>query len=303
MQATLATSVTLTGIGLHSGRPVRMTLCPAPVGHGIVFRRRDAGDVRLPALWSDVRQEPLNTRLGLGEVTVATIEHLMAALAGTGLVNVRVDLDGPEVPALDGSSAEFVRAILRAGIAPQDAPREAIVVRRPVVVRQGEAVARLDPAEGMVIDFTIDFAEAAIGRQHRRLDMANGAFLRMLCDSRTFCRKSDVDAMQAAGLGLGGSLSNAVVVEGDRVLTPGGLRHADEAVRHKMLDALGDLATAGAPLFARYTGLRAGHALTNALLRALFADPANYERIVCDDARARRLPGVALGPGDLAAVA
>ena len=303
MQSTLKRSVTLHGIGLHTGRPVRMTLRPAPVGHGIVFRRRDAGDALIPALWSEVRQEPLNTRIGRGEVTVATIEHLMAACAGTGLANLLVDLDGPEVPAMDGSSAEFARAILGAGLAEQDAPLEAIVVRRPVMVRQGEAVARLDPADGLIIDFTIDFAEGAIGRQTKRLDMANGTFLRELFDSRTFCRQSDVDAMRAAGLGLGGSYANAVVVEGARVLTPGGLRHPDEPVRHKMLDALGDLATAGAPLLARYTGLRAGHALTNALLRALFADPANYRRIACTEAQARRLPGVALGPADLAAVA
>jgi UDP-3-O-[3-hydroxymyristoyl] N-acetylglucosamine deacetylase len=161
----------------------------------------------------------------------------------------------------------------------------------------------LDPAETLEIDFSIDFDDAAIGVQRKVLNMANGSFVRELCDSRTFCRKADVDTMRANGLALGGTLENAVVVDGDAVLSPGGLRHADEAVRHKMLDALGDLALAGAPLMARYTGHRAGHALTNDLLRALFDTPDAWCHVSCDSAMAGRLPGAGVHLGELSAVA
>jgi UDP-3-O-[3-hydroxymyristoyl] N-acetylglucosamine deacetylase len=171
----------------------------------------------------------------------------MAALAGCAIHNALIEIDGPEVPILDGSAEPFVATFWRAGLQPQDATVRAISVLRPVEIREGEAVARLEPADMLEIDFRIDFAEAAIGRQERSLLMANGAFVRELSDSRTFCRQSDVDAMRQKGLALGGTLENAVVFDGDRVVSPGGLRHADEPVRHKMLDALGDLALAGGP--------------------------------------------------------
>lgn len=305
MQTTLRSEIRIAGTGLHTGRPVRLRLRPAPAGTGIVFVRTDVvGDAVVPALWSNVPGEPLNTRIvNAAGVSVATIEHLMAALAGTGIHNARVELDGPEVPILDGSARGFVTAILKAGLQRLAAPLEAIVVRRSVEARKGDAVARLDPAPGLVIDYTIDFPEPAIGRQQLTLDLRNGAFVRSLCDSRTFCRRNDVDAMRAAGLALGGTLENAVVIDGAEVLTPGGLRHRDEAVRHKMLDALGDLATAGAPILGRYTGLKAGHAVTNGLLRALFADPANYERVACRPADAARLPGAGVALADLPHVA
>jgi UDP-3-O-[3-hydroxymyristoyl] N-acetylglucosamine deacetylase len=166
-------------------------------------------------------------------------------------------------------------------------------------VRDGAAVARLAPADTLEIDFSIDFAEAAIGRQEKILDMANGAFVRELCDSRTFCRQQDVDAMRANGLALGGNLENAVVFSGDQVLSPGGLRHADEPVRHKMLDALGDLALAGAPILGRYTGIRAGHALTNRLLRALFARPDAYRLVDCSLQAGCKLPGAGVHSSDI----
>lgn len=306
MQYTLANDCHFRGVGLHTGRPVRLCLRPAPAGHGIVFRRVDmlhpARDI--PALWDRVVVSPLNTRLESAPgVMVSTIEHLMAALAGLGVHNALIEIDGPEVPILDGSAAPFVRVILRAGLAPQPAPLEAIEILRPVSVQHGSASARLEPAAGLEIDFSIDFPDPAIGAQHRRLDMANGAFLKTLCDSRTFCRRSDVEKMQAQGLALGGTYDNAVVVDGDRVLTPGGLRHADEAVRHKMLDALGDLYTAGAPILGRYVGDKAGHAVTNRLLRTLMAQPQAWRRVTVDAAQARRLPGAGVGPGDLASVA
>jgi UDP-3-O-[3-hydroxymyristoyl] N-acetylglucosamine deacetylase len=300
LQTTLKSSATFIGTGLHSGRPARLAIHPAAADHGIVFRRTDLGGVEIPALWNRVCQSPLNTRIESEcGAFVQTIEHLMAALAGCGVHNALVEIDGPEVPILDGSAAAFVRGILAAGLHRQPQPLRLIEVLRPVEVRRGLATARLQPAT----EFSIDFDEPAIGKQSRELNMANGAFVRELCDSRTFCRRSDVESMREQGLALGGTLQNAVVVDGDQVLSPGGLRHADEAVRHKMLDALGDLATAGAPILGIYSGNRAGHSLTNELLRALFADPQAWRLTECDAATARQLPGVGLRAADLAAVA
>ncbi|WBU52567.1 UDP-3-O-acyl-N-acetylglucosamine deacetylase [Paracoccus sp. SCSIO 75233] len=302
MQATIAKATEFRGVGLHSGVAVRMDICPAPTGHGIVFERTDlpAGENRIPALWDRVVPSKLCTLIENDHgARVSTIEHIMAALAGTGIQNALIRIDAPEVPILDGSSAIFVSGILQAGIRVQDAELRAIRLKRPVEVREGEAVARLEPADHLEIDFHIDFTDAAIGRQEKALDMANGAFVRELMDSRTFCRQSDVDVMRQNGLALGGTYMNAVVVDGDKVLSPGGLRHKDEAVRHKMLDAMGDLALAGAPLLARYSGNRAGHAMTNKLLRALFAAPDAWEWEVCASDLECRLPGAgvaAYGP-------
>lgn len=293
MQATLKSKSVFTGVGLHSGAPARLEIHPAPAGFGIMFRRTDlTPSVDIPARWDHVTPSQLCTLMDNGKgVTLSTVEHVMAALAGTGIHNALVTVDGPEVPILDGSAAPFVRGILRAGILVQAQPLRAIRVLRPVEVRDGEAWARLTPADHLEIDFQIDFADAAIGHQEKALDMANGAFLRELADSRTFCRQADVEAMRRNGLALGGTYLNAVVVDGARVLSPGGLRHRDEAVRHKMLDAMGDLALAGAPLLARYTGHRAGHAMTNRLLRALFADPTAWEWVTCSSDLESRLPG------------
>ena len=297
MQTTLAGPVSFAGRALHSGIRTRLTLFPAPAGNGIVFRRTDlaSGDTRIPALWTQVAASSLCTRIGSGPASVSTIEHLMAALAGCGIVNARVDIDGPEVPILDGSAAPFVRGILDAGLRRQDAPLHGIRVLSPIEVRDGAAMARLDPAEALEIDFGIEFAGTAIGAQAKRLGMANGAFVHELSNSRTFCLLADVESMRARGLARGGSFENALVFEGARLLSPGGLRHPDEPVRHKMLDALGDLALAGAPLLARYTGRRAGHALTAALLRALFAQPQAWEWVELGTAALARLPGAGLG--------
>lgn len=298
MQATIAHPAMFKGQGLHSGAAVRMVIRPAPAHHGIVFERGDlAGRPRVPALWDRVVPSKLCTLLDGGNgATVSTIEHIMAALAGTGIHNALIEIDGPEVPILDGSASEFVKGILKAGIRRQRAPVEAIRVLREVSIREGGAEARLTPAAQLEIDFRIDFADAAIGHQHKHLDMVNGTFMRELADSRTFCRQADVTAMQANGLALGGTYFNAVVFDGDRVLSPGGLRHTDEPVRHKMLDAMGDLALAGAPLLAHYQGDRAGHAMTNRLLRALFAEADAWERVVLAPAQAARLPGPGLHP-------
>lgn len=304
MQHTLKSPVAFSGVGLHSGAVVRMVVKPASADYGIWFKRTDLtqGDNMIPARWDAVIPSRLCTLVGnAAGVTVSTIEHVMAALAGCGIHNALIEIDGPEVPILDGSAEEFVKGFLARGLREQAAPVRAIRVLRPVEVREGEAVARLEPSEMLEIDFRIEFADQIIGRQEKSLSMANGAFVRELCDSRTFCRQVDVDAMRANGLALGGSLENAVVVEGDRVLSPGGLRHVDEPVRHKMLDAMGDLALAGGPILGRYVGDRSGHAMTNRLLRALFARPDAWEMVDCVDQAGGKLPGMGVVPADLPA--
>ena len=283
-----------------------MTVCPASAEYGIWFRRTDVSDrdAMIPARWHAVSDTELNTRISNNDgVEVSTIEHLMAALVGCGIHNALIEIDGPEVPLLDGSSAPFVEGILGRGVRKLGSELRAIRLLKPVTVRHGDAEATLEPAENLQIDFHINFADAAIGDQHKTLNMANGAFVHELCDSRTFCRKSDIDAMRERGLIVGGSVTSAVVVDGDDVVTPGGMRHSDEPVRHKMLDALGDLALAGAPILGRYVGNRAGHAMTNRLLHALFADPTAYELVVCDEATLDRLPGAGVSRADRSAIA
>ena len=306
MQATIKNTVRFDGVGLHSGRPVRMVISPASAGYGIWFKRTDIrfGDAMVPARWDAVDRAPLCTRIrNAAGVEVSTIEHVMAALAGCGIHNALIEIDGPEVPILDGSAAPFVDAILGRGIRRLDTPVMAIKVDKTVTVETDSGWARLSPADTFTMSFHIDFTDAAIGSQDKRLVLSNGTFVRELCDSRTFCRQADVDAMRANGLALGGTLENAVVVDGDKVLSPGGLRHSDEPVRHKMLDALGDLALAGAPILGHYTGHRAGHSMTNMLLHALFNTPGALRLVEVDGADAARLPGVGVVPQDMPAVA
>jgi UDP-3-O-[3-hydroxymyristoyl] N-acetylglucosamine deacetylase len=303
LQRTIKSSVSFDGVGLHTGAHVRATVRPAAAEFGIWFRRLDAArglDPMIPAHWSAVDPSERCTRLKNADgVSVSTVEHVMAALAGCGIHNAVIEVEGPELPILDGSAAPFVTAFMARGVRELDAPVRVLRVCAPVEVRSGEAFARLEPAEGFEIAFSIDFPDRAIGRQEKALDMANGAFVRELSDSRTFGRLADVERLRAAGLGLGGSLDNAIVVDGGRILNPDGLRHADEPVRHKMLDALGDLALAGAPLLARYVGHRAGHALTNRLLHRLFAEPAATRIETCPPEQARRLPGMEMSHADI----
>lgn len=298
MQTTIKSPITFGGKGLHSGSPAHVTIRPAGVHHGIWFKRTDVvvGDNLIPARWDAVNRTPLCTKIeNATGLTVSTVEHLMAALAGCGIHNAMVEIDGGEVPILDGSAVPFVRGIMQRGIRKLRAPVMAFEVLKEVTVTEGGATATLAPSDTLRIDFEIDFVDAAIGRQQKSLVMNNGSFARELCDSRTFCRQADVDAMQANGLALGGDAGeNAVVFDGDKVTSPGGLRHQDEPVRHKMLDALGDLALAGAPLLGHYTGFRAGHSLTNTLLRELFATPGAVRMVTCDADMAQRLPGYGL---------
>lgn len=307
MQTTIKSAICFSGCGLHTGHKATVTIRPATAEHGIWFSRTDVavGDRLIPARWDAVLRSPLCTKIqNAAGLQVSTVEHIMAALAGCGVHNALVEIDGPEVPILDGSAVPFVRGIMQRGLRTLPAPVRALEVLKTVTVTDGEASATLAPADTLQIDFEIDFDDAAIGHQKKSLVMNNGSFARELCDSRTFCRQADVDAMRANGLALGGTPGeNAVVFDGDRVLSPGGLRHRDEPVRHKMLDALGDLALAGAPLIGRYTGVRAGHSLTNTLLRNLFATPDAVRMVVCDRSTAARLPGYGLIWDEIPAVA
>ena len=303
MQTTLNTAFTLIGTGLHSGRPARLRVMPAVADFGIEFRRIDVTDRnnRVPARFDAVNDTVLCTRLSNAEgVEVSTVEHLMAALAGCGVHNAIVEIDGPEIPIMDGSSARFVQEILSVGITRLDRPAKILRILKPVSVSEGNAFAEIVPSDEFEIDFRIDFEDSAIGEQQHVLNMKNGSFVRELSDCRTFCLHSDVDHMKSIGLARGGSLENAVVVDDGKVLNPEGFRRSDECVRHKMLDALGDLALAGMPVLGRYRGVRAGHRITNLLLRAVFETPDAYEIVDADSEQSARLPGVGVKIDDLA---
>jgi UDP-3-O-[3-hydroxymyristoyl] N-acetylglucosamine deacetylase len=272
-QRTLRGTVGCRGIGLHCGQAVAMTLRPAPPDSGIVFRRSDVG-VEIRADWRNSVESALSTVLHAGEgVHVATVEHLMAALAGNRIDNAIVELDGPEVPIMDGSAAPFVRLIASVGTEAQDAPRRAIKITKPVAVSENGALAALIPDAGFSISFEIDFDNPLIRHQDISLSIDPDGFNTELAPARTFGLLDDWPRLKAAGLARGGSLDNAVVISGDRVLNAGGLRFADEFVRHKLVDAIGDLFLAGGAIIGHFRGVRSGHALTRRLLAALFADP------------------------------
>ncbi len=278
-QSTLRRRVGCEGTGLHGGRPVRLTIAPAAADTGVVFHRLDL-EASLPARFDLVTETHLCTVLASPAdpaLRVGTIEHLMAALRASGIDNARIEVDGPELPIMDGSSRGFLAMIERAGIVSQPAPRRVIEVLRTVRVGDGPAFAQLSPGPGFSLDLSIDFEAPAIGRQSLAIEALDAArFGSELAEARTFTMAHEIDRLRDAGLARGGSLDNAIVVDGDRVLNPNGLRRADEFVRHKMLDAVGDLALAGAPLVGRFTGHRSGHGLNNRVLRALFAHPANW---------------------------
>lgn len=275
-QQTLASTASLSGVGVHTGQNVRVTLRPAPVNAGVVFVRTDIQDCdnRLPAIGEAVVQTRLGTVLGnAAGVTVSTVEHLMAALCALGVDNAIVELDGPEMPIMEGSALPFVGLIDHAGRRPQDAPRRYIEILEAVEAVEGDAVARLSPAPRFELAFEIDFKSAAIGRQRIDLAVDETSFRAELAGSRTFGFAHEVEALRQIGLARGGSLENALVFDGDVLLNPEGLGRADEPVRHKALDAIGDLYLLGAPMIGRYEGVRAGHGVNNAVVRALLARP------------------------------
>lgn len=276
-QKTLNKSIHCRGIGLHTGARINLALHPASPGTGIVFRRRDKGDAEIPASWHNIVDSTLCTTLGDGNgLKIATVEHLMSALAGLEVDNAIVELDGPEVPVMDGSAAPFVFLIECAGLVEQHAPRRAIKVLKPVSVGSHGKSAALIPDEECRLSFAIDFANGAIKRQELSFTLDSSNFKHEISRARTFGFLDEVDQMQAAGLARGGSLDNAIVISGDRVLNKEGLRYGDEFVRHKVLDALGDLYLAGGPILGHFHGMRSGHAINRQLMEALFADPSAW---------------------------
>lgn len=279
MQHTLASAITMSGTGLHSGTEVKMTLRPAAADHGIVFARTDVTDRDnvVPARWDAVVDTRLCTVVGNEDgVSVGTIEHLMAALRGCGIDNLLIEIDGPEVPVMDGSAAPFVEVIDEAGIKVQSAPRRAIKILKEVSIEQDGKIVRLVPAIGSSFGGRIEFDHPSIGRQDYQIQLLNGNFRHNLADARTFGFAHEVEAMRRNGLALGGSLDNAIVLDQDKVLNDEGLRYYDEFIRHKLLDAIGDLYLAGAPILGAYEADKPGHAMNNAILRKLFATKDAY---------------------------
>jgi UDP-3-O-[3-hydroxymyristoyl] N-acetylglucosamine deacetylase len=278
-RATIAREVAVSGIALHAGVEVRMTLSPAEAGRGVVFRRADLAGAEIPARYDLVADTRLGTALAQGTAKVGVVEHLMAALAGAEIDDLTVTLDGPEPPILDGDSLSYLALLEEAGRAGQALPRHAIRVLRPVMVAQGEARASLAPAEQTVFECDIDFPTPAIGRQQYRFVFSPAAFRAETAPARTFGFVSELEALHEAGLARGASLDNTLALSPEGIVNRDKMRFADEFVRHKILDAVGDMALAGAPLLARVSGVKSGHAANNALLRALFADRANFEMV------------------------
>ncbi len=277
-QRTLKSEINFADVGLHTGVVVNMTIKPADADHGIVFVRTDVdGDGTVPARWDRVIDTRMCSVLGNDDgISVGTVEHLMAALAGCGIDNARIELDNCEVPIMDGSSEPFVQQIVETGVIEQDTPRRVIRVLKEISVDTGAGKATLSPAEKQVIDVEIDYDDAVIRQQTVSLSVVNGAFCKELSKARTFGFLHEVEALRAAGLARGGSLDNAIVVGADGILNEDGLRFDDEFVRHKALDAVGDLYLAGAPVIGRFSGVCSGHAVNNQVLRALFADPSAW---------------------------
>ena len=271
-QRTVRRSASVKGVGLHSGRPVTLTVRPAPVDSGIVFTRTDLDPrVSIRVAADKVSETLLATTLSEGAVRISTIEHFMSVLNGFGIDNIVAEVDAPELPIMDGSGYDFVALIDKAGLVDKPADKWFIRVLEPVEVADGDKYARLEPYEGLAFDFTIDFDNPFIRRtvQHAEVDLLYTTYRESISYARTFGFESDVARLASMGLALGGSLENAVVVSGDGVLNPEGLRAEDEFVKHKILDAMGDLYVLGRPLLARYVGFKAGHALNNRLVRRI----------------------------------
>ncbi|MFL5273466.1 MAG: UDP-3-O-acyl-N-acetylglucosamine deacetylase [Anaeromyxobacteraceae bacterium] len=274
-QRTVAKRVSCTGVGLHTGMPATLSLAPAAPDTGIVFVRRDLG-VEIPARADNVVDSTLSTTLGVNSARVATVEHVLAALTGMGVDNCRVEVDGPEIPILDGSAAPFVYLVREAGVRQQRPGKRFLLLQRAVEVRDGDKLARLEPAQEMSIRFTVDFDHPLVTDQSFDFTFSDRRFAREVAPARTFCFVRDIERMKAAGLAKGGTLENAIVIDDFSILNPGGLRFPDEFARHKVLDAVGDLSLVGMPLIAAFTARKSGHAMNQALVRKLLADPASH---------------------------
>ncbi len=290
-QRTLRNTIKATGIGLHSGEKVYLTLRPAPVDTGIVFRRVDLDPVvAIPARAGNVGDTVLSTTLRADGAAVATVEHLMAALAGLGIDNAFIDVTAPEVPIMDGSAGPFVFLIQSAGIAEQDAAKQFVRVKRKVTVEDGDKVASFLPFDGFKVSFTIDFDHPVFRDRtaHADMDFSTTSFVREVSRARTFGFMHEIEYLRSRGLARGGSVENAIVVDEYRILNQEGLRYDDEFVRHKVLDAIGDLYLLGHGLIAEFRAYKSGHALNNTALRALIAQTDAWEMVTFDDAA--RLP-------------
>ncbi len=285
-QRTLKNIIRATGVGLHSGEKTVMTLRPAAPNTGIVFRRVDIpSPVEIRAKEENVVDTQLSTTLGCGEVRVATVEHLLSAMAGLGIDNAYIDLSAPEVPIMDGSAGPFVFLLQSAGIEEQMAPKHFVRIKQPVRVEEGDKWAQFEPFEGFKISFSINFDHPAfVDRSHAaQIDFSTTSFVKEISRARTFGFMRDLEQLRERNLILGGSLSNAVVVDDYRVLNEDGLRYEDEFVKHKVLDAIGDLYLLGHSLIGAFTGHKSGHRLNNHLLRALMADQAAWELVTFED--------------------
>lgn len=298
-QTTLRSQATVTGIGVHSGTPVSLTLGPAPIDTGIVFVRTglDGCDCEVKAAFNSVTATELATVLGdRNGPLVSTAEHVLAALCGMGIDNALIEIDGPEVPIMDGSAAPFVAAIDQAGILTQSAARRYIQVLKPVQVAIGRSVGELRPnSSGFQVEVEVDFANAVIGRQAYHFELSPERFRREIARARTFGFMSDVARLWSAGYALGSSFENSLVFDEERLLNPEGLRYADECVRHKVLDAIGDLALAGLPMLGTYRSVRGGHKLNHAVLTALMADRTAWRVVEGETVRRPRVAAEAVG--------
>lgn len=281
-QRTLKNVIRATGVGLHTGEKVYLTLKPAPVDTGIVFRRVDLDPVvEIPARAASVGDTRLSTTLTSGAARIATVEHLLSAFAGMGIDNACVEVSAPEVPIMDGSAGPFVFLIQSAGVREQSALKPFIRIKKPVIVEDGDKWARFDPYEGFKVTFSIDFDHPVFRnrRQTVEVDFSRTSFVREISRARTFGFMRDIELLREKRLALGGSLDNAVVVDDYRILNEDGLRYDDEFVKHKVLDAVGDLYLLGCSLIGAFSGYKSGHALNNQLLRVLMADETAWERV------------------------
>ena len=302
MQNTIKKEFHISGVSLHSGETVNIKVLPALANFGIKFKRTDVKHKNpiVSAVYHFVSDTKMCTTISNNEGTsVQTIEHLMAALAGTGVHNALIELDGPELPILDGSSREFVRKIIDVEKQVLDSPVSGFKIMKDIVVSKGRAWAKFSPADLLSIDFQIDYSDTIIGQQNLFLSMSNGTFVRELCDNRTFCRESEISYLRSQGLAKGGSLDNAIVLEPNRIKNLEGFRREDECVRHKMLDAMGDLSLAGGPVLAAFSSNCGGHTLTNKLLRAAFSDSSAIKPTQIKEGQAKQLPGFGLCESDL----
>ena len=285
-QRTLKNTIRATGVGLHTGEKVYLTIRPAEVNTGVIFRRVDLAEpVTIKATPKNVGETVLSTTLVAGDVKISTIEHLLSAFAGLGIDNAIIDVSAPEVPIMDGSAGPFVFLLQSAGVDEQDCPKQYIRIKRPIKVQNGDKWASFEPFEGFKVTFTIDFEHPAF-EDHLKtatMDFSSTTFVKEVSRARTFGFMKDIDMLRENNLALGGSLDNAIVVDDDKILNEDGLRCADEFVKHKILDAIGDLYLLGHSLIGQFTGYKSGHGLNNKLLRALLEDTEAWEMVTFSD--------------------